>query len=115
MWKGGWQRGANTAQGPAPRSRGEALVRLSIPNVLRCLEFFFPDRRYLCRAARGALFAGRKATVPQLPGGGGRPGLRFVHVTRWSQGMYLTLPRFLWIYFDRHRKRKGGGGEDVPC
>lgn len=46
-------------EGPTPpptphhRSRGEALVRLSIPNVLRCLEFFFPDRRYLCRAARG--------------------------------------------------------------
>lgn len=48
---------AQLEQGAHPhRSRGEALVRLSIPNVLRCLEFFFPDRRYLCRAARGSLF-----------------------------------------------------------
>lgn len=65
-----------TSTPPPHRSRGEALVRLSIPNVLRCLEFFFPDRRYLCRAARGSLFfAGRKATVPHLPGGQRRPVL----------------------------------------
>ena len=61
-----WERGVLPTQAsargrnPSPpnRSRGEALVRLSIPNVLRCLEFFFPDRRYLCRAARGSFFCG---------------------------------------------------------
>lgn len=69
-WRGGWKSPVNAGwqdgrqsvrlssregrkDTPHHRSRGEALVRLSIPNVLRCLEFFFPDRRYLCRAARG--------------------------------------------------------------
>lgn len=50
------------------RSRGEALVRLSIPNVLRCLEFFFPDRRYLCRAARGSLFCGEESYRTAIAG-----------------------------------------------
>lgn len=55
------------------RSRGEALVRLSIPNLLRCLEFFFPDRRYLCRASQGFPFLrGEKLPYRICRGGGER-------------------------------------------
>lgn len=110
------------------RSRGEALVRLSIPNVLRCLEFFFPDRRYLCRAARGSLiFAGRKATVPHLPGGQRRPvfgwmdcSCHFQLQLTGIQRTFLTLPRFPWGY-TFHRPRRGINQENerklycVPC
>lgn len=93
------------------RSRGEALVRLSIPNLLRCLEFFFPDRRYLCRASQGFPFLrGGKLPYRNCRGGGRRPVLGWLvhcHFQLQLTGIrrtLLTLPRFPWVYFDRPRR-----------
>lgn len=105
---------AQLEEGAHPhRSRGEALVRLSIPNVLRCLEFFFPDRRYLCRAARGSHFCGEEGYRTAFAGGRRRPVLgRFVSMSLQLQltgirRTLLTLPRSPGVYFDRPQMRKG--------
>lgn len=105
------QRRPQLEEGPPPphRSRGEALVRLSIPNVLRCLEFFFPDRRYLCRAARGSLFCGEESYRTAIAGG--RRDLCLVgsfelQLITGIRGTLLTLPRFLGYTLTAPSKRK---------
>lgn len=94
------------------RSRGEALVRLSIPNLLRCLEFFFPDRRYLCRASQGFPFLrGGKLPYRNCRGGMEEATCAWLacscHFQLQLTGIrrtLLTLPPFPCVYFDRPRK-----------
>lgn len=100
------------------RSRGEALVRLSIPNLLRCLEFFFPDRRYLCRASQGFPFLrGEKLPYRICRGGEATCAWLACPLSLSAAAYYgnptdaLTLPPFPWGYTltapEEEYKRKG--------